>query len=261
MKTRIITAIIALPFLIIPIYLGGLSLYVMIFLLSAIGIIELLNAYSIEDKGLYIIPVLMTLVYYILLWFNLKDYLPIVVGMFILTLLIYYVISFNKIKLETISIAFISFFYITYLISHILWIRGNSEYGFKFVWLVFIIAFGSDTFAYFSGRLFGRHKLAKVLSPNKTIEGAIGGVVGVVILTLVYGYLVNIPNLVLLMLLGGLGAIISQFGDLAASAIKRQTGIKDYGKLLPGHGGILDRFDSNFFTAPFVYYIMLIFLV
>lgn len=260
MKTRIITAIIALPFLIIPIYLGGLSLYVMIFLLSIIGIYELLNAYKVKDTGLYIIAALMTLSYYLLLRFNLRSYFSLAIVTFLIVLLIYYVMYFQKIKFEEITITFISFFYITYLISHILLIRENNEYGFVLVWLVFIIAFGSDTFAYFSGKLLGKHKLAKNLSPNKTIEGSIGGIIGAIILTLTYGYFMKFPDLILLGILGGVGSIVSQFGDLTASAIKRQTGIKDFGKLLPGHGGILDRFDSNFFTAPFVYYIMMLFI-
>lgn len=267
MKIRIITALLALPFLIAPIYFGGLFLYVMIFLLSAIGSYELLRAYQITNKGPYVILGSMIVSYYTLLWFTGSKYIYLLITAFLLGLLIYYVTAFPTMKLETIGITFISFFYVTYLISHIIWIRETKELGLALVWLVFLIGFGSDTFAYFAGRFFGKHKLAKVLSPKKTIEGAIGGIVGAIILSVVYGYVMfkqdifqDITILKWLALMGGFGSVLSQVGDLAASAIKRQRGIKDFGKLLPGHGGILDRFDSNFFTAPFVYFIMTLFM-
>lgn len=267
MKTRVITAILALPFLIAPIYLGGIVLYVMIFLLSVVGTYELLRAYKVKNKGLYGIALISTLSYYFLLWFKWNDYLYLFITSFLLILLVFYVIVFPKISFEAVAVTFVAFFYITYLISHIIWIRESQDFGFVLVWLVFLIGFGSDTFAYFAGRLFGKHKLAKELSPKKTIEGSIGGIIGAMILCAVYGYFMfksgkieDLSKLKWLILMGGVGSILSQIGDLVASAIKRQTGIKDFGKLLPGHGGILDRFDSNFFTAPFVYFIMTIFI-
>ncbi|MBC7960212.1 MAG: phosphatidate cytidylyltransferase, partial [Vallitaleaceae bacterium] len=145
--------------------------------------------------------------------------------------------------------------------------RQTDKLGLSFVWLVFLIGFGSDTFAYFVGKALGKHKLVPGLSPNKTVEGALGGMIGAVLLTAGYGYVLflngtfaDLSKIGWLALLGGLGSIVSIIGDLVASAIKRQTGIKDFGNLLPGHGGIIDRFDSNIFTAPFVYYIMILFI-
>ncbi|PKM49878.1 MAG: phosphatidate cytidylyltransferase [Firmicutes bacterium HGW-Firmicutes-7] len=267
MKTRIVTAILSLPLLIAPIYFGGIILYVMIFLLSVVGTYELLRAYKVKNKGIYAIVFISTLSYYLLLWFNWNNYLYLFITSFLLILLVYYVIAFPKLSFETVAITFVAFFYITYLISHIIWIRETKDYGFAFVWLVFLIGFGSDTFAYFAGRLFGKHKLAKELSPKKTIEGSIGGIFGAMLLCILYGYfmykrgtLEDLSKLSWLIVMGGVGSILSQAGDLVASAIKRQTGIKDFGKILPGHGGILDRFDSNFFTAPFVYFIMTLFI-
>jgi phosphatidate cytidylyltransferase len=107
----------------------------------------------------------------------------------------------------------------------------------------------TDTFAYFSGRLFGKHKLIPAVSPKKTVEGAIGGAVFCALATLLYGFIVQkaygvIPNYPVLILGGLMIAAVSQIGDLVFSAIKRQYGIKDYGMMLPGHGGLLDRFDS-----------------
>lgn len=127
-------------------------------------------------------------------------------------------------------------------------------------WLVLlplVAAWGSDTCALFSGMLFGRHKLAPVVSPKKTVEGAVGGVIGATVLMLVVVLLYNkftpidIPIWAAI-LLGAAGAVIGQLGDLTFSVIKRQTGIKDYGNIFPGHGGVLDRFDSVVFVAPVV---------
>ena len=140
-------------------------------------------------------------------------------------------------------------------------------YGASLIWLVFIAAFGCDTGAYFVGITLGKHKLIPSLSPKKTIEGSIGGIVTATILALLYGlwmrHVLSIEDINLLLLCGltgFLGSFLAQVGDLAASAMKRLTGLKDFGKLIPGHGGVLDRFDSVLLTAPAVYYIMLFFI-
>jgi len=120
----------------------------------------------------------------------------------------------------------------------------------KFLYLIpFVFGWVTDTFAYFTGRLFGKHKLIPAVSPKKTVEGAIGGAVCCALVTILYGLLANVwfgaaPNYVVLAVSGLIIAVVSQIGDFAMSAIKRQYGIKDYGGILPGHGGLLDRFDS-----------------
>ena len=139
----------------------------------------------------------------------------------------------------------------------ILPVMGKAS-NFFFFWMLFICAWGADTGAYFAGRFFGKHKLAPVLSPKKTVEGLIGGVVAAIVLTVVlylvlYNHLPNnwvkcIGSVTLLTLAGVIG-------DITASYIKRDAGIKDYGKLMPGHGGVMDRFDSVLFIAPIVYII------
>ena len=128
------------------------------------------------------------------------------------------------------------------------------------VWLIFLSSWGCDTCAYCVGMLLGKHKLAPVLSPKKSIEGAVGGVVGAALLGLLYASLfghemtdVANPHLACAAACG-IAAVISQIGDLAASAIKRNHEVKDYGHLIPGHGGVLDRFDSMLFTAPAIYF-------
>ena len=135
-----------------------------------------------------------------------------------------------------------------------------AGYG-ALIWLVFFSAFGTDIMAYFTGMAFGKHRLCPNLSPKKSVEGAVGGVLGSVIICGLFGFIVMKDSLVLCLLIGFFGSIVAQLGDLSASAFKRQMGIKDYGNLIPGHGGILDRFDSVFFTAPMVFYVPMVTLI
>ena len=135
------------------------------------------------------------------------------------------------------------------------------------LWLIFACSWGCDTSAYCVGMTLGKHKLAPVLSPKKSVEGAIGGVLGAVLIGVLYALAINKfttstgINVWYYAAISAVGAIISQVGDLAASGIKRNHDIKDYGRLIPGHGGILDRFDSVIFTAPIIYYMALILLM
>ena len=146
------------------------------------------------------------------------------------------------------GIVYVGFFF--YHLAAIGMLDGYSI----FVWMVMITAFVTDTCAYFSGVFFGKHKMTPVISPKKTWEGAVGGVIGTIIVSGIFGFVFMRPLLVDCMVIGLLGAVISMFGDLTASIFKRKMGIKDYGTLIPGHGGILDRFDSVLFTAPVIYY-------
>lgn len=139
----------------------------------------------------------------------------------------------------------------------------TGEYGRYFILIPFALAFLSDTGAYFAGRFFGKHKLAPVISPNKTVEGVVGGVLatmlGMVIYCVVLQFVFQFRvNYLYALLYGLLGSLAGVFGDLSFSAIKRQTGIKDYGNLIPGHGGILDRFDSMTVVAPLAEILMIL---
>ena len=157
-------------------------------------------------------------------------------------------------------LAFFGLFYVGVMLSYLYQIRILQEGAFL-VWLVFICSWGCDTCAYCVGMLLGKHKMAPKLSPKKSIEGAIGGVAGAALLGALYA--LAIPKLFpgaeasiwQYAVICGVGGMISQVGDLAASAIKRNYEMKDYGNLIPGHGGILDRFDSVIFTAPIIYYL------
>jgi len=180
-----------------------------------------------------------------------------------LTLLMFvYVIRFPKYTIEQIAIAFLALFYVGVMLSYIYQIR-NLEDGALIIWLVFIGSWGSDTCAYCIGMLFGKHKVTPKLSPKKSLEGCIAGVVGAALIAFIYatcikGQLSDLTNPQLILpIIAAASSVISQMGDLAASAIKRNHNIKDYGRLIPGHGGILDRFDSIIVTAPIVYYLAL----
>lgn len=142
--------------------------------------------------------------------------------------------------------------YIPFFTYHMVLI-DMTDYS-LFIWIVVIAAFGSDIFAYFTGYFLGRHKMAPNLSPKKTIEGAVGGLIGSSLLSGLFGFLFMREMALVCLVLGLLGGAAGMAGDLTASMFKRKMGIKDYGTLIPGHGGIMDRFDSVVFVAPVVYY-------
>ena len=160
--------------------------------------------------------------------------------------------------------SFFGIIYVTMMLAYIYETR-TLDNGVYLVWLIFVSSWGNDTFAYFTGVLIGKHKMAPILSPKKSVEGAIGGIAGATILGIIYGSIVStrmsevIGSPVLTFAVAScVGAMLAIVGDLAASAIKRNYNVKDYGKLIPGHGGILDRFDSVIFTAPVVYWAIVI---
>lgn len=184
----------------------------------------------------------------------------------VLCLMAVYVFTFPKAKCDVPVNTFFAYLYAPVMLSFI-WLIREWFAGFYLVWLVFISSWISDTCAYLVGRTIGKHKLAPVLSPKKSIEGSIGGILGAALIGFVYGFILQETKVMetdhqalYFALIGGVGSVISQIGDLAASGIKRDHEIKDYGKLIPGHGGIMDRFDSVIVTAPLIYFLGLLFL-
>ncbi len=152
-------------------------------------------------------------------------------------------------------------FYLAVAFSSMVLLRDLSHGVYLFL-LPYIGAWVTDTFAYFTGRLFGKHKLAPAVSPKKTVEGSLGGILFAVGVFLLYGLILAnaglTPRYWALGLCGLLVSVVSQIGDLALSAIKREYDIKDYGRLFPGHGGVLDRFDSVIATAPLILFLCLL---
>lgn len=265
MLTRIVSSIVCLPIFILFVIFGGLPLKLGILVISLIGMYEFYHAFSLEKKIISYIGYFIAVIYglFIESIIDHQYYFSALISLFIIILLIYSVLNHKKAKPVEGIIVFFGFFYVCFMMSHVYLIREYA-YGYLFIWLIFISAWGCDTGAYFTGVTMGKHKLIPDLSPKKTIEGSIGGILTAFIISLLYGYFiqrfVQVDNNILLLcgIIGIFGSILSQFGDLIASAIKRYTGIKDFGHLIPGHGGILDRFDSVLLTAPLVYYVVLI---
>lgn len=265
MLIRVISSLVCLPILIVLVVYGGIPLQIGILAASLIGMREFYKAFSSENNKIHLIGYIFAILFVAFMEkiINAQNIFNIFVSVFLLVILIYSVIFHNHTNIMEGMITFFGFFYVCFLISHIYLIREYT-YGNVFIWLAFISAWGCDTGAYFTGVTIGKHKLIPTLSPKKTIEGSVGGIVVATGLAVIYGLLIQHyftledVNIVLLCgMTGFVGSILSQIGDLAASAIKRYTGIKDFGKLIPGHGGIIDRFDSVLLTAPAVYYIML----
>jgi phosphatidate cytidylyltransferase len=163
--------------------------------------------------------------------------------------------------IERLSITFFGAFFIPWTLAHLILIRGIRPFGMQYIYFVFIVIWMLDTGAYVIGKRFGRHSLAAMISPKKTIEGAVGGVITGIVTAMLCRmcFLRDGFSLSEAAMLGLIISIISQFSDLAESLLKRDAGVKDSANLLPGHGGMLDRFDSFLFTAPLLYYYLNIF--
>ena len=194
-----------------------------------------------------------TVLYYFMIYNTGAEYLDVFIIAYLMVILAVYVFTYPKYKTEQMLAVFFGVFYVAVMLSYVYQTRMLTA-GAYIVWLIFLCSWGCDTCAYCVGMLIGKHKMAPVLSPKKSIEGAVGGVVGAALLGVIYAAATHGAMLEYAVICG-VGALISMVGDLAASAIKRNHEIKDYGKLIPGHGGILDRFDSVIFTAPVIYYL------
>lgn len=256
-RTRLLSGIVLLAVAAALVISGGNILLAGLFVISIIGLFELYRVFHIEKSLLGMTGYLAAAVYYLNLGFPfIPDIEMFVLGVLVLMMAVY-VFQFPKWKADQIFAGFAGVFYVAVMLSCVYQTRMLTG-GIYLVWLIFLCSWGSDTCAYCVGVLIGRHKLAPVLSPKKSIEGAVGGVLGTVLLTVLYGWVfqeeMNLTTDYIFILAGisGIGAVISMIGDLAASAIKRNYDTKDYGKLIPGHGGILDRFDSVIFTAPLI---------
>lgn len=262
-KTRLISGIILVLIALATIISGGYILFGTLLVISLIGMSELYKILDIHKSMLGIAGYVMAIVYYYCILRQTEQQSFIII-LFVLLLMFIYVFSYPKYRSEHVMLAFFGLFYVTYMLSFVYKTRMLPVNGQFLVWLVFLCSWGSDTCAYCVGMLIGKHKMAPVLSPKKSIEGGIGGVVGAALLSALYAVAINhfFPGVALgpmqCAIIGAAGSVISQVGDLAASAIKRNHDVKDYGKLIPGHGGILDRFDSMIFTAPVIYYLAIV---
>lgn len=262
--TRLLSGIVLVAAALFTICSGGWILFATLLVTSLIGVFELYRVTKVWEKGNILLAGIGfagVLSYYILLVTGLSAYSMIDLIFILVALMFVYVFTYPRYKAEQVMAAFFGVVYVAVMLSYIFLTREMQD-GAYLVWLIFLCSWGCDTCAYCVGMLIGKHKMSPVLSPKKSVEGAIGGVVGAALLGAGYAAVVGAhmkaenPVLVCAVICAA-GALISMVGDLAASAIKRNHNIKDYGKLIPGHGGILDRFDSVIFTAPVIYFLAL----
>lgn len=257
-KTRLLSGIVLVLVAFLTINCGGYVLLATLLCVSLIGMQELYRAMHVRKEGfgaLELVSYAGVLLIYLLLIPGDSAYPLIGVIASLVLIMCVYVFCYPAYQAGQIMAAFFGIVYVGVMLSYIYQTRMLPGGQFH-VWLIFLCSWGCDTCAYCVGVLIGKHKMAPVLSPKKSIEGAVGGVAGAVLLGVIYAFFTK-GGMVEYGIICGVGALISMVGDLAASAIKRNQGIKDYGKLIPGHGGILDRFDSVIFTAPVIYYLSL----
>ena len=257
MLKRIIVALILVPLLfIVTLWAPKIVLAVFVAAFSAIAVNELLyNTKLVRHPRMLLYTMVMAFLIPLWNYFG-NSYAAALIGM-----IVFYVLLFGELMLAHTKIPFFQAalcmaagIMVPYLLSGLVRIMIMDD-GRYFIMLPFVIAFASDIGAYFAGVTLGKHKLCPVVSPKKTVEGLIGGLLLAVLGTVIYGLILQFAfafkvNYLYVVIYGLIGALGGVFGDLSFSVIKRQTGIKDYGHLIPGHGGILDRFDSVVVVAP-----------
>lgn len=257
MFKRVMVAVIFIPVIFLVLFVcPPVCLAVAASLLSAIGIHEILwSTGCVKHLRISIYSGVLGALIPMWVFFD-GSTATALLGLFLYVVLLFCeaIASRKKVTLEKMGAAFFVSVMIPFFLSSFIRIM-DMQHGEYYVLLPFVAAFTSDAFALFAGMLFGRHKLAPELSPKKTVEGSIGGFLGAMACCLLYGAIVQLgwhlaPNYLILAVYGLLGSGISQLGDLSFSYIKREYGIKDYGNIFPGHGGVLDRFDSVIFCAP-----------
>lgn len=254
MLIRTISALIGAPLLLGLTYLGGPYTE---FLVVVIGIIALHEFQEIGRKlGIKIwskTTVGVSVIWILFLTLNLKTWMfPFTLFWFLLALG-RMGIWYPKVQFSEISYNFLSVIYTVVLSSHLYLLRSLDR-GMAWAFLAFVLVWTTDTFAYLIGRAIGRHPLAPEVSPKKTIEGSIGGLIGALLVGFVASRVMGDMNLTFFLLLSLIVGICAQIGDLFESALKRSAHVKDSGSLIPGHGGFLDRFDSMLFAFPIIYY-------
>ena len=268
--TRLITSII-LAVIFAGIFILGFTIMLCVLcIISLIGLWEFYRAEKLLWKPFAFIGFLVDILYYILIRFYDGEYTSLYliflfVGFAIADIIIY-IFNYQKYSLHELFASYFSVFYIGVTLSF-LYITRVHAWGAYLVWLAIFASWGSDVFAYMGGMLFGKHKVFPEISPKKTLEGCISGILGAGLCAFIYALCVqNIlidtaHEVIIFPLVCMAGAVIGMIGDLFASAIKRNVGIKDYSNLLPGHGGILDRFDSVILVAPVVYVATILFRI
>ncbi len=266
MKTRIISAAVLVPILLILVLFAPKMLSAVIFaVLMSIGSYELLyRTHLVQHPRLVIYSSIMA--FAVVMWSHTGAvHAWLLIGLLVYTLVLFAEMMMDhvKVRIEMLALCYVSGAIVPFLLSSLIRILAMTV-GRYVILVPFVVAFLSDSGAYFVGIKFGRHKLAPVVSPNKTIEGALGGLAAAMAGMLVYALVLDLGfpqfriHYGLAILYGLAGSLAGVFGDLCFSIIKRQTGIKDYGNLIPGHGGVLDRLDSMMTVGPLMEALLLL---
>ena len=265
MKTRIIAAAVLLPiFLLIVLATPGIYTAILLGIMAAIAAYELLQSTQIV-KNIRLTAYAMVMAFAAAIWSYFEcNVVAAEIGIFVFVSILMAEVMYSRMKLPMGQVAacLVAGLLIPYLFTSLVRIR-QMDNGRLFIIAPCVVAFLSDTGAYFVGCALGKHKLAPSISPKKTIEGVIGGILGAVLGMLLYCVVLMLAfdmkvNYINALLYGVIGSLVAVFGDLCFSVIKRQSGIKDYGNLIPGHGGILDRFDSMVFVGPLVEFLLIL---
>lgn len=262
---RILTSLVGLPLVVLILILG--NTYIMDIVLMLIALICMKEYFNVIEKVAHPIKwvgYLSTIIIALVSVMSIQEVQYVVmfgIPVIILILFLRVIITNMETTFKDVAYTFLGILYITFFIMFLSLIR-NLEHGKIFLGYTISVAWATDIFAYLIGRRWGKHKFSKI-SPKKSVEGCIAGIVGSVIISLLYVYISNKflglgleVSYILVAIASLVFSIISQIGDFVASSIKRFVDTKDYGNLLPGHGGMLDRIDSLIFIAPFVYMII-----
>lgn len=267
---RVVSAVIGIPVLIFTVYKGGMLFLALVSIVAFLGLSEFYAL--IKRKGIVLPKVIFItngLIFIFLSLVNVHNGLIFDFFLFYVLVSIFITQLFRSEQsnpLLNTSMSFLGIVYVGWLSAHLLYLRDLPG-GFFYVILVLLVTWANDTGAYFVGMNLGKRKLCPKISPNKTIEGALGGLISALIVTFLTGIWINtsLPQFAFspvdLLFLGLLISLAAQFGDLVESLFKRDAGLKDSSNLIPGHGGILDRFDSLLFATPVVYYYLQVFII
>ncbi len=265
--TRAITSVIIFAFTVLAFVLGYTIMLCILGVLSLIGLWEFYRAQDILWKPFAICGFVADIFYYVLIRFYGNEYsalyLIFLLAMFVIAEMLIFILNYPKYSLQDVYMSFFGVFYVGVTLSF-LYITRVHDWGAYLVWLAIWSSWGSDVFAYLGGMLFGKHRAFPDISPKKTYEGCLSGVIGAGILGFIWALIVQniVPvtdnELIIFPIACMVGSVIGMVGDLFASAIKRSVGIKDYSNLFPGHGGVLDRFDSVIAVSPVIYVVTLL---
>lgn len=247
--TRTISGFFILFLTTVCLYFNGIFLSLYALLVNFFCVFELLNSFKIKDLLFKAMGIIFSAVIVCCIRYMPLSLMLIFLSFIFIFISIYY-LFFGNIKLLDLIYFIFSIIYISIPMGF--FSRIGNTYN---IFIIYIISWGTDTFAYLVGVLFGKHKLCPNISPKKTIEGSIGGILGSMILLNIFNIYLFKYNFIFINIMAIFTSVIAQVGDLFASKIKRENNIKDFGNLILGHGGVLDRFDSILFVTPVIYMI------